>query len=208
MKKRTWKIVFAIVAIAALAVIIAGILIKWPISTWQGIINGKPVIPAGWQNYANSDYGFSLAYPPNWQIFTGLLQNDVPSVVFGNPINGTTTYTLRVTIGKNDLSLSSGEYIEHMLGKFVAQDQLNGTNTPQLSVLFARANAFAVNENGGFELNNVFEFDHNAEQIYIAHNNKVFVFDFPIADQNPNLSAPAENNIIAHQIVKTVSFTK
>jgi hypothetical protein len=32
-------------------------------------------------------------------------------------------------------------------------------------------------------------------------------FDFPMAEENPNLSLPVANNNIAHEIVDTLSFS-
>lgn len=211
MKKRTRRaIVWFVIAVIVIAAVY-GALVKWPVSTWRGIWNelsGKPIIPVGWVNYQNSDYGFSLYYPPDWQVFTGQLQNDVPAVLFGNPIEGTSTYTLRASIGVNNKKFSSAEYVANMLGMLKAEDEANGTNSPQLSAQFARANAFATDLNDGYELDNVFEFDHNAEQVYVAHGNEIFIFDFPVVDANPNISSPAENNAIAHEILKTLMFIK
>ncbi len=196
-------------AVVIIVAAIAGIFIKYPVSTWQGIIDGSaPIIPAGWVNYENSDYGFSISYPANWQISTSSLQDDVPSIVFGNPIDGTTTYTLRMSIVPNNSGFSSVEFVADMLSQVKAQDEANGTNSPSLSAQFASSTSFAVDENSGYELDNVFEFDHAAEQIYMAHNDNVLVFDFPTADANPNIASPTDNNATAHKIFQTLTFIK
>jgi hypothetical protein len=211
-KQRKSKVIFWSVGIIIVAAAIAGVCITYPVATWRGMwdgLSGKPVIPAGWVNYRNSDYGFSLWYPADWQVNTSQLQNDVPAVLFGNPIDGTTTYTLRVSVAQNDSGFTSAEYVADMLAQIKAQDEANGTNTPQLSVQFMSSTAFATEDyHNGYELNNVFEFDHNAERIYVTHDDEAFIFDFPIADANPNIASPTENNAIAHQIVKTLTFMK
>jgi len=207
-KRRKSKVIFWGVGIVIVAAAVVGVCVKYPVSGWKIFKGSAPVIPAGWQNYQNSDYGFSLYYPPDWQMNTGQLQNDVPAVLFGNPINGTSTYTLRVSVMPNRDSLSSAQYVASMLAQDEAHDAANGTNTPQSSAQFMRSTGFAVNDNDGYELNNVFEFDHDAERIYVARNDEVLVFDFPVADANPNISSPAENNVAAHQIVKTLAFIK
>lgn len=211
MKKRTRRIIFWFVIAVIVIVAVYGALVKWPVSTWQGIWNGlsgKPVVPAGWVNYQNSEYGFSLWYPPDWRIFTGQLQNDVPAVLFGNPIEGTSTYTLRVSVARNDAGFSSAGYVADMLARVKATDEANGPNAPHVSAQFAAVTPFPVDENQGYELSNVFEFDHQGEQIYVAHGNEVLVFDFPVAGANPNISSPVENNAVAHEIVKTLTFIK
>lgn len=192
-----------VIVVAVAAAVIWGIKVKQPFKE-------KVVIPDGWQSYENADYGFSLAYPANWQISTNSLKNNVPEVILGNPIEGTTTYALDMLVENNTSTLSSGEYVADMLSKLETEDQTNGTNTPSAFVQFVNASGSAVTVagNDGYELNNVFEFDHNAEQIYVARNNKTFVFDFPVFDANPNISSSTENNVVAHEIVNTLSFTK
>lgn len=212
MKKKQKNTVLLVVAAIIVIAAVSWVLIKWPVSTWRGILDDHSfenvVVPTGWQSYVNSQYGFSLSYPGNWQVNTNQLQNDVPAVLFGDPIEGTSTYVLRVSIAKNDNSLSSDGYVADMLARAKAEDVANAKNgpAPQISVAFANATAFAVNENQGYELDNVFEFDHNAEQVYMAHDKEVLVFDFPVADQNPNISSSTENNAMVHEILKTVRF--
>jgi hypothetical protein len=207
-QRKNSRVLFWGVALVVVAAAVIGVAIRYPMSTWQGILDGTttPIIPAGWMNYQNSDYGFSLSYPANWQLSTSSLQSDVPAILLGNPTEGTTTYTLRFSIAQNSSGFSSAEYVADMLAQTKAEDETNGTNTPQLSVQFISSTAFSVDDNDGYELNNVFEFDHNAERIYVAHDDEVFIFDFPVADANPNISSPAANNAVAHQIVKTLTF--
>jgi hypothetical protein len=200
MKKRTRAVLGWSVVVVVVVAMVWGVMAKWP-KTQE-----KPVIPAGWQNYTNTEYKFSLYYPVDWQINTNQLQNDVPAVLFGNPIEGTSTYTLRVSIEKNDGKLSSAGYVANMLAKLQAEDQANGPNAPSMSVRFKNASGTPVVENNGYELYNVFEFDHQAEQVYMARGDKVIIFDFPLADANPNLSSPAENNAIVQEILKTVNL--
>jgi hypothetical protein len=59
----------------------------------------------------------------------------------------------------------------------------------------------------GYELYGVFEGDQSAESIYIPGNNVVLRFDFPTPEPNGNLSFPAANNRVAHQILQTLVFT-
>ncbi len=206
MKRRSRNtLIWSVVVIAIIAVVI-GVFVKW--GAVSDTTSPSVVPPAGWVNYQNSQYGFSLYYPPDWKMSEALLHNDVPQVLFGNPIEGIATYTLRVSIEKNSSNFSSAGYVANMLAQDKAIDEANGTNTPSLSVRFKNSTAFAVDQNAGYELNNVFEFDHNAEQVYIAHGNEMLIFDFPVVDTNPNIASSTENNAIAHQILGTLSFIK
>ncbi len=215
MKKRTWRKRIWLTMVALIVLATAGIFVfarlqplKWKEAMAQ--LSGVPLPPAGWIKYDGSAYGFSLYYPPDWQVSTGTLGGDPPSVVFGNPLTGTTTYALRVSIAKNDSKFSSAAYVEDMLARAKAQDEASAVvgPAPQVSAQFASATAFAVDNNQEYELDNVFEFDHNAEQIYAAHGAQIFVFDFPVADQNPNIASSTANNAIAHEIVGTLEFAK
>lgn len=214
MKKRQRRIVVWAAVVAAVVLIAAGgfAFAKWQPTKWRAVMSvfsGATPPPAGWVQYRNAAYGFSLFYPPDWQVVTSTLVSDPPAVVFGNPATGTTTYDVRVSIEKNESGLSSAEYVSRMLAGVEAQDAASAIvgSAAQASVMFAHATAFSVGNGQAYELNNVFEFDHQSEQIYAAHGTETLLFDFPTADPNPNIADPAANNAIAHQIFGTLIFT-
>ena len=186
---------------------------KWNPQAWQNMLtqlSGAPVPPKGWIKYENQEYGFSFFYPPDWQFSTSTLAANPPAVILGNPLEGTTTYEIRVSIEKNPDGLSSAAYVEKMLSTITSQDQAGSVvgAVSQVSAQYAAATGFAVGNNQEYELDNVFEFDHHAEQIYAARGHETILFDFPVADQNPNIASSTENNAIAHEIVGTLIFTK
>ncbi len=113
-----------------------------------------------------------------------------------------------VFIEQNPQSLSSGQYAHQLLAAARAQDAANAKNGSAPSVIpqFATSYLTTVNGNAAYELFDVFEFDHNAERIYVAHGTIALSFDFPAADPNPNLASPANNNAIAHMIMDTLVF--
>jgi len=163
---------------------------------------------SGWQTYNNPAFGFAFRYPSNWQISTAGLSGTPPVVILGDPLTGTTTYAMYVAIEQNPKSLSSGDFVHAMLAADRATDALNAKSGPSPTVTpqFTHAYLTAAGDTSAYELYDVFEFDHNAEQVYAANGNVVLKFDFPVADDNANLADPANNNAIAHMIMQTLSF--
>lgn len=163
---------------------------------------------SGWQTYKNETYGFSINYPQTWRIATDGLSANVPFVALGNPLQGTSTYALEIFIENNSSSLSSGEYVHQLLSADKAEDAANAASgpAPQITPQFTKSFVTQAGSHDAYELFHVFEFDHNAEKIYVAHGNVVLRFDFPTAEENPNLSSPAHNNAVAHEIIDTLMW--
>lgn len=163
---------------------------------------------SSWTAYHNAQAGFSLEYPPNWQIFAGGLAANTPFVAIGNPLNGTTTYVVDVFIEQNPQSLSSAEFVHQSLIADRAEDAANAKtdSAPTVTPQFKSDSLLTVNGIPAYELYDVFEFDHDAEQIYVATGTFALRFDFPVAAANPNLASPANNNAIARMIVDTLTF--
>jgi hypothetical protein len=164
---------------------------------------------SGWQTYNNSQYGFSVNYPQSWQLASGDPSGAGPVAQLGNPLEGTSTFALNISIANNSSSLSSGEYVHQFLSDMKAQDSQNASSgpAPQLAPQFTKS--FLTSEGGqeAYELFGVFEYDHSAERIYIAHGTSMLIFDFPVTENNPNIASPLRNNVIAHEIVNTLTFT-
>ena len=160
-----------------------------------------------WQTYTDPTSGFSIKYPPNWRIFTNGLSGSTPFAAFGNPLTGTSTYVMDIFIEPNPQALSSGEYVHQLLSVDHAQDVASGAMNglaPTITPQFASSYLATVNGSTGYELFSVFEFDHNAERIYVAHGALALHFDFPVSDANPDIASPANNNAIAHMIMNTL----
>lgn len=196
-----------VVAVTSILVYVASRAIG-QVSLLQQNNDTTAVDTSNWQTYHNNEFGFSLQYPQNWQIFTSGLSASTPFVAIGNPLNGTTTYTMEIFIEQNPQSLSSAEYVHQLLSADRAQDVANATSEPAPMVTPQFKSSYLTNVNGvaAYELFDVFEFDHNAEQIYVANGAITLHFDFPVSDANPNIASPANNNAIAHLIVGTLVF--
>jgi hypothetical protein len=164
-----------------------------------------------WQDYHNATFDFDVHYPPGWDISTAGLGNATPFVAFGNPLDGTKSYAVEILIENNPNSLSSGEYVHELLAADRAQDAASGANeglaTP-VTPHYKDTSVLQVGESSyeAYELSDVYEADHNAEQIYVADGNTILLFDFPVAQENPNISLPVANNAIAHEIVNTLTL--
>jgi hypothetical protein len=161
-----------------------------------------------WLPYTDAEYGISLKYPPTWQESKGVMTVTTPYVFFGNPLSGKQTYELKVSVYNNPQNLSAGDYVAQMLASDEAQDASSSAAgpAPKVTPQFEKQYATTVGDYPAYELYGVFEFDHQAEQIYVQQNKQMVIFDFPVADANPNLASPAANNAIAHRIVNTLTL--
>jgi hypothetical protein len=159
----------------------------------NGAAPATAVDTSGWTDYHNAQYNFDFDYPPTWQLSTSGLANTTPFVAVGDPLDGTSTYAVEIFI-ENTSSLSSGEFVH----------QIFATDRPHYqgaAILQVGASSYDA-----YELESVYEFDHNADQIYVADGTIVLRFDFPVAEENPNISLPVINNGLAYGIVNTLSF--
>jgi hypothetical protein len=205
-RKELWATLIVVVAIAAILLYAASRAIgQVALLQQENNASASAVDTSSWSTYQNAQFGFSLQYPPGWQVFTGGLAANDPFVALGNPLNGTTTYVMDIFIEQNPQSLSSGEYVHQLLLADRAQDAANAKTGPAPSVTpqFRSSYLTTANGNSAYELYDVFEFDHNAEQIYVANGTLALHFDFPMPDANPNLASPTNNNAIAHMILGT-----
>ncbi|HVO28959.1 MAG TPA: hypothetical protein VMT81_03185 [Candidatus Paceibacterota bacterium] len=162
----------------------------------------------GWAAYRNPGFGFSFQYPSGWEIMTTTLASQPPFLVLGNPLDGTSTYAARISIENNSSSLSSGGFVHQMLAALRAQDAENAKSgpAPQLAPRFGSASVYRIGPYDAYELSDVFEFDHDADQVYIADGDVVLEFDFPAAEENPNISLPVANNATIREIMETLTF--
>ncbi len=165
---------------------------------------------ANWKTYDNADLGFSLKYPEGWQFSTAGLHASIPRVMLGNPLEGKAVYSFQISIENNTSSLSAADYVKKILNDAQAEDVANAKNgpAPQIAPRFDKQYQLLISSYDGYELYNVFEFDHNAERIYVTNGDEVLVFDFPVADENLNLQSPTANNAISHQILGTLQLKK
>jgi len=206
-------LVAIIIALASVGVFVFVVVVQRleSLQTEIAASNAMPVDVSGWQTYQNSQYGFEFEYPPQWQILTGGLAGATPFITLDNPPstqNPTSAYTMQIFIENNTSSLASGEYAHMVIAAAKAVDAANSVNgpAPQTAPQFQKTIVLNVGAYPAYELYDVFEFDHNAERIYVAHGNEALRFDFPMAQENLNISLPVANNGVAHEIMDTLVF--
>jgi hypothetical protein len=175
----------------------------------SGQSTAQVVDMSGWQTYTNSQYGFSVNYPPSWQASFDASNDSVVTITTLAPANGTSSYGLTILIENNTSSLSSGEYGHSWLATDAAQDASDSVHgpAPQVAPKFSRSFLLSVDSYQAYELYDVFAYDESDEDIYVAHGTTTLDFFFPMAEHNPNFYDPVENNAVAHQIVNTLTFS-
>ena len=165
---------------------------------------------SGWKTYTSSVFGFSFDYPPTWKNSGDPLTVVNPHIFFGNPLSGTTTYRLNVFVYNNAGSLSAADYVAAMIASDTAEDIRSGAasgTAPRITPRFTDEFPLAVAGLPAYELYDVFEFDHQGEQVYVQDGAHMILFDFPTAEANPNIADPAANNAVARAIIGTLRLS-
>ncbi len=173
-------------------------------------ISSSTVDTSRWKTYKSSVFGFSFDYPSGWQSSGDPLNVANPHIFFGNPLNGTTTYRLDIFVYEDAGDMSATNYVTAMLASDTAEDIRSGAasgTAPRISPQFSRQFPLMVGGLPAYELYDVFEFDHQSEQIYVQDGTHMILFDFPVAETNPNISEPASNNRVAQAIIGTLRIS-
>jgi hypothetical protein len=206
-RKELWAVLIVVVGVAIFLIYTAAGAIGQILAFNSGTQSTATAVDeSGWQTYTNNTYNFSVQYPQDWELSTGDPSGAGPVALIGNPLSGTSTYVINISIASNTSSLSSGEYVHQFLKSATAQDQANASSgpAPQLTPQFSKSFILTVGGQNAYELYDVYEYDHGAERIYVADGTSVIIFDFPLAEENPNIHLPVNNNEIAHDIVNTL----
>lgn len=151
---------------------------------------------ANWQNYISYDYGFQIKYPNDWKL--NMPPDIKDRVDFLTPGSQDKIFDFEIRISPNTDKLSAKEYVQKMLEKNKLEQvgRISYKNSEEAIIAGLAA----------FQLNEVFAYDQNQEWIYIVNSDYVYRFAFPIAEENPNLQDPINNNKISYQILSTFSF--
>lgn len=170
-----------------------------------GVISVNP--KTEWNIYKNKEYGFEIQYPPHWDVsehglydYTGQ-KSFLPFVSFGEYPDSNST--MQLSIMENPDNLNSTDYVNKLIKE--AENEYKAGIAPH-PYYYDTMKEIKVNGLQAVELDGVFVIDGSHEKVFIAHGNRIYVFEFPAAEENPNYFKPVEGNKISHQMLETFRF--
>ncbi|MEK7540728.1 MAG: hypothetical protein AAB529_00590 [Patescibacteria group bacterium] len=211
MKNQDFEKGFSILAVVEIVILIAVLAIsgfmaynyfystqnKEQVISYQANQNKTPVDEtADWQTYSNYDYGFQTKHPADWSV--NILPEVKDRINFIAPAPQTKIFDFEIRVQANPEKLSAKDFVQQMLQKNTLEDigRISYKTSQELTI-----SGFSA-----YELNEVFVYDQNQEWIYVATNDYIYRFSFPIAEENPNLQDPINNNKISHLMLSTFIF--
>jgi hypothetical protein len=198
-------------------------------------IKGIPVLQApapdvsAWQIYNNYFYGFEIEYPKDWQFAVAGAQTGsdyITGFEFGHPLAGQLIATSSGNPSLPFLGVAPAYVLQASVGHDTSTSTLKSVAIAWAARLGAkfekgfdvRIGAFKGAHNakiGAYDAYELYGVDHGSmnpktEEILVIHNGVAMSFGFPVAETPADQynAAPAENNIIARQIINTLIFTK
>ncbi len=139
-----------------------------------------------WQTFKNEEYNYQIDIPPGWEVKPPQQEN---RYVYINKKGEKAQFPLVITIQDNPNKYSSKEFVHWGKGYYDKEYEV-----------------IIGDSYKAYEFYNVWAGDQHEEIIYLAKDDIVIQFSFPIARENPNLDNPIENNQLVHQALKTFKF--
>ena len=170
-----------------------------------------------WKTYTSSNFGFEIKYPPHWGTSDSGLYDSTgnlvklpllgersagPHFVWGSPpeLRGTAVYAMYLYVRANPDNLTSKKYVDELIEIGTAE---GGSG----KIDYEEVREVTINGIPATELYKVFAYDRSEEQIYLTYGDKVYVFSFPVAEENANILNPVENNKFSHLMLPTFKLT-
>lgn len=208
--KKTFQKLAIIVLLASLSLAVSACLKKPnPVVNQNQSINTEPVDTPNpywtidyknWKTFINEEYGYQIDVPPGWEVEPPQREY---SYIYINKKGEKAQFPLVITIQENSNKYSSKEFISNLRQEYEEYCQ----KKPCGSWRYDKEYDIIIGDGyKACELYNVFAYDQSDERIYLAKDDIVIQFSFPVAKENPNLDNPIENNALVHQALKTFKF--
>lgn len=145
----------------------------------------------GWPTWRSDDHGIAFRYPEGWQIAGA----DELFEIFA-PDGEAETYKAVLEIKSNQANSDAFAYAERDL-----------TLNSEYRKLSRGYRNYPKENYSGYEVFIQTEEGYLAERIYITSGSRAYIFTFPIAEEDPKLTDPVENNQKMHQMLETIEFS-
>ncbi len=164
------------------------------------------VVPEGWQMFASDEYGFSIAYPSDWEAQEMLKPRDeraLHEVSIHEKEYDMWRGELAVRIYTNDEHISAVQWLDALLAEEETKEaQCRAENGDQAPCLFlnGRLTSRASGSVAGVDAETVawFSFDHQEVCDYIAGDAYIYALCAEGGDENPN-----DPNFATHKEITT-----
>ncbi|MDP2926833.1 MAG: peptidylprolyl isomerase [bacterium] len=160
----------------------------------------SPNETADWKVFRSEVYGYEIKYPLEWDYNTD--QEDPGLYWLVHTVNTLEPYWLSLRVFDNPKKLSSKQWVEEILSE---NQKANEPDGPGI-IRYKEARELTIAGRPAYELYGVMADDRNDEWIYLAKGDKLYYFNLPVGEENPNLSNPVENNKIGQQIISSLKF--
>jgi len=218
-----------VIAVVAVVLIAVAVIIGYLSFTKAPVLQAPIPDTSAWKIYNNDFYGFQMKYPENWQLAIAGSQTGsdyITGFELGNPLAGqlimassgnpnlpflaiAPAYVLRGSV-EHDLSATSTAKSVAVASATLFGTKFEKEHDVRIGT-FKGANDAKV---GAYDAYEFYGVDHGTnpktEEIFVAHNGVDMAIEFPVAETPADKynASPAENNVIAREIINTLIFTK
>lgn len=150
-----------------------------------------------WLFYKNDEFNFSVQYPSDWsQDILPYFDQSGAKQYGGISLykqNGVERYQLSIIIYNNSKGLSIKDWLEKNRGTCKMTDVTCSDNV-------------RIGKYTGYKVSHVFNTEGFEDQLFIAKDQRIYSFVFPVAEENGNYYKPVENYQVAQKIISTFTF--
>ncbi len=160
---------------------------------------------SSWQTYRNENLGIEFKYPIQFSVEYVADSNVNKQIIQVRDYEAMISHDIEIL--ENPSRLTSKQYVEKILEDARKEYEGNEGKIPKPYLLsYKEKRELTITDLPAYELYGVFAYDRNEELIYLAKDDLVYFFSFPVAEENPNLPNAIEINKITKQILSTLRF--